>query len=45
MTHCILITFFIPYKLKNYIKLYVAPTINIQFVLKEAPKETKVETL
>jgi len=45
MTHCILITLFIPYKLKNDIKLYIAPTINIQFVLKEAQKKPKVETL
>jgi hypothetical protein len=45
MTHCILITLFIPYKLKNYIKLYVTPTINIQFALKEAQTKTKVETL
>lgn len=45
MAHCIFITFFNPCKLKNYIRFQVAPTIKIQFLLKEAPKETKVETL
>ena len=45
MVHCIVINFFISYKLKKYIRMYVAPTIDIETLLKEAPKETNVETI
>ena len=47
MVHCIIINLYIyfSYKLKNHIRMYVAPTIGIETLLKEAPKETKVETI